>query len=58
MRGFQNFDQRTFSTDPVNNFYNFLDYDNIYYGGSGIFPCGSVGGTAGYMATKNLLKDE
>ena len=58
MRGFQNFDQRTFSSNPYNNFYNFLDYENIYYGGSGIFPCGSVGGTAGYMATKNVLKDE
>ena len=50
MDGSQNFDKRTFSSNPNTNFYNYSNYENIYYGGAGIFPCGSIAGTPGYMS--------
>ena len=56
MDGSQNFDKRTFSSDPINNFYNYCNYENIFCGGAGTFPCGSVSGTAGYMSSKQIIK--
>ena len=56
MDGSQNFDKRTFSSDPINNFYNYGNYENIFCGGAGTFPCGSVSGTAGYMSSKQIIK--
>jgi phytoene dehydrogenase-like protein len=57
MDGSQNFDKRTFSSSPNTNFYNYSNYENIYYGGAGIFPCGSVAGTPGFMSSKQIIKD-
>ena len=57
MDGSQNFDKRTFSSNPNTNFYNYSNYENIYYGGAGIFPCGSVAGTSGFMSSKQIIKD-
>ena len=57
MDGSQNFDKRTFSSRPNTNFYNYSNYENIYYGGAGIFPCGSVAGTPGFMSSKQIIKD-
>ena len=56
MDGSQNFEKRTFSSDPINNFYNYSNYENIFCGGAGTFPCGSVSGTAGYMSSKQIIK--
>ena len=47
---------RTFSTDPKNNFYGFFDYEDIYYCGAGSYPCGSVAGTAGYICSQQIIK--
>jgi len=47
---------RTFSSDPKNNFYGFFDYEDIYYCGSGSYPCGSVAGTAGYICSQQIIK--
>lgn len=55
MDGSQNFDKRTFSSNPKTRFYNYSDYENIFYGGAGIFPCGSVSGTSGYMSSKQII---
>ena len=57
MDGSQNFDKRTFSSNPNTNFYNYSNYENIYYGGAGIFPCGSVAGTSGYMSSKQIISN-
>jgi phytoene dehydrogenase-like protein len=54
----QNFDKRSFSSEPHNNFYKYSDYSNIYYCGAGSFPCGSVAGTPGYMSYRQFLKAE
>ena len=55
MDGSQNFDKRTFSSNPKTRFYNYSDYENIFYGGAGIFPCGSVYVTSGYMSSKQII---
>ena len=55
LTGSQNYNKRTFSYNK-NNFYNFYDYENIYYCGAGSFPCGSVAGTPGYMCSKQLMR--
>ena len=57
MDGSQNFSKRTFSSNPKTKFYNYNNYENIYYGGAGIFPCGSVAGTPGFMSSKQIIKD-
>ena len=57
MDGSQNFDKRTFSSNPNSNFYNYSNYENIYYGGAGIFPCGSIAGTPGYMSSKQIISN-
>ena len=57
MDGLQNFDKRTFSSNPNTKFYNYSDYENIYYGGAGIFPCGSVAGTSGFMSSRQIIRD-
>tara|TARA_B100000989_G_scaffold170229_1_gene127472 strand:- start:1762 stop:3279 length:1518 start_codon:yes stop_codon:yes gene_type:complete len=54
LTGSQNFNKRTFSNNKT-DFYNFYDYENIYYCGAGSFPCGSVAGTPGYMCSKQLI---
>lgn len=54
----QNFDKRTFSSNPNNDFFKYSDYKNIYYCGAGSFPCGSVAGTPGYMSYKQFIKKE
>jgi phytoene dehydrogenase-like protein len=53
--GSQNFNKRTFSSNPKTKFYNYNNYENIYYGGAGIFPCGSVAGTPGFMSSKQII---
>jgi phytoene dehydrogenase-like protein len=53
--GSQNFNRRTFSSNPKTKFYNYNNYENIYYGGAGIFPCGSVAGTPGFMSSKQII---
>ena len=55
MDGSQNFSKRTFSSNPKTKFYNYNNYENIYYGGAGIFPCGSVAGTPGFMSSKQII---
>jgi phytoene dehydrogenase-like protein len=52
----QTYFDRTFSSDPENNFYRFGDLENVYLCGSGVYPCGSVTGTPGYMCSKQLLR--
>ena len=47
---------RTFSSDPENNFYGFFDYEDIYYCGAGSYPCGSVAGTPGYICSQQIIK--
>jgi len=54
----QNFDKRSLSSNPHDNFYKYSDYSNIFYCGAGSFPCGSVAGTPGYMSSKQFLKGE
>ena len=57
MDGSQNFNKRTFSSNPKTKFYNYNNYENIYYGGAGIFPCGSIAGTPGYMSSKQIISN-
>ncbi|MDG2396119.1 MAG: FAD-dependent oxidoreductase [Flavobacteriaceae bacterium] len=52
----QTFMDRSYSNDPKNKFYQYSNYENIFYCGAGAYPCGSVGGTAGYMLAKQLIK--
>tara|TARA_E500000075_G_scaffold45539_1_gene40913 strand:- start:1192 stop:2142 length:951 start_codon:yes stop_codon:yes gene_type:complete len=57
LTGKQNYNNRTFSRNP-NNFYSYYDLKNVYYCGAGSFPCGSVAGTAGYMCSKQLIRND
>ena len=47
---------RTFSSNPSENFYGFLDYDEIYYCGAAAYPCGSIAGTPGYMCSQQIIR--
>ena len=55
--GNQNYNKRTFSNNDK-NFYSYYDYKDIYYCGAGSFPCGSVAGTAGYMCSKQIIRND
>ena len=57
LTGKQNYNNRTFSRNP-NNFYSYYDLKDVYYCGAGSFPCGSVAGTAGYMCSKQLIRND
>ena len=57
LTGNQNYNKRTFSNN-AKNFYSYYDYQDIYYCGAGSFPCGSVAGTAGYMCSKQLIRND
>mgnify|MGYP005717888911 FL=1 len=57
LTGKQNYNNRTFSDNP-NNFYSYYNFPNVYYCGAGSFPCGSVAGTAGYMCSKQLVRND
>ena len=52
----QNFNKRTFSTNPDTEFYKYFNHDDVFYCGAGSFPCGSVAGTPGYMCSKQIIK--
>ncbi|MBI2546841.1 MAG: NAD(P)/FAD-dependent oxidoreductase [Candidatus Aenigmarchaeota archaeon] len=52
----QTFFERNYSPNPEKNFYQFGDNENIFYCGSGSYPCGSVAGTPAYMCTKQIIK--
>ena len=52
----QTYFDRTFSSDPENNFYRFGELENVYLCGAGVYPCGSVTGTPGYMCSQQLLR--
>lgn len=56
LTGGQTFFDRTFSSDPENDFYRFGELENVYLCGSGTYPCGSVTGTPGYMCSQQLLR--
>ena len=47
---------RTFSSDPENNFYGFFNYEDVFYCGAGSYPCGSIAGTPGYMCSQQLIR--
>jgi phytoene dehydrogenase-like protein len=47
---------RTFSSDPSENFYGFLDHESIYYCGAAAYPCGSIAGTPGYMCSQQIIR--
>ncbi len=51
----QNFADRQFSADFRARFYQFGPWNNLSYCGAGAYPCGSITGTPGYMAAKELL---
>ena len=36
----------------------YYDLKDVYYCGAGSFPCGSVAGTAGYMCSKQLIRND
>ena len=57
LTGGQTFFDRTFSSNPATNFYNFGDLQNVYLCASGTYPCGSVAGTPGYMCSQQLLRN-
>jgi phytoene dehydrogenase-like protein len=57
LTGGQTFFDRTFSSNPATNFYNFGDLQNVYMCASGTYPCGSVAGTPGYMCSQQLLRN-
>ena len=57
LTGKQNYNKRTFSKNPK-NFYSYYDLKDVYYCGAGSFPCGSVAGTAGYMCSKQLIRND
>ncbi len=46
---------RTFSSNALDNFYGFFDYEDIFYCGAAAYPCGSVAGTPGYMCSQQLI---
>ena len=52
----QNFNKRTFSSNPDSNFYQYFNHENIYYCGAASFPCGSVAGTPGYICSKKIIE--
>ena len=52
----QNFNKKTFSTNPDTEFYKYFNHDDVFYCGAGSFPCGSVAGTPGYMCSKQIIK--
>ena len=56
LTGGQTFFDRNYSSDAENNFYRFGDLENVYLCGSGVYPCGSVTGTPGYMCSQQLLR--
>jgi hypothetical protein len=56
LRGGQNFADRGFSDDPRRSFYRLGGFEHVYYCGAGSYPCGSVAGTAGYMAAMQFLR--
>jgi len=47
---------RTFSSNALDNFYGFFDYEDIFYCGAASYPCGSVAGTPGYMCSQQLIR--
>ena len=49
---------RTFSSNPSENFYGFLDHENIYYCGAAAYPCGSIAGTPGYMCSQQIIRQQ
>jgi phytoene dehydrogenase-like protein len=51
----QTFAERRFSTSSE-RFYQFGARENVYYCGSGAYPCGSVTGTGGYMCAQELVR--
>ena len=53
----QNFNKRTFSSNPDINFYQYFNHENIYYCGAASFPCGSVAGTPGYICANQIIKN-
>jgi len=55
--GGQTYFERNFSSDPAKRFYNIGDLPNVYLCASGSYPCGSVTGTAGYMCSKQVLRN-
>ena len=57
LTGKQNYHKRTYSKNP-NNFYSYYNFKDVYYCGAGSFPCGSVAGTAGYMCSKQLIRND
>ena len=57
LTGKKNYNKRTFSDNP-NNFYSYYNFSDVYYCGAGSFPCGSVAGTAGYMCSKQLIRND
>jgi phytoene dehydrogenase-like protein len=51
----QTFFARNFSPDPISNFYQFGNHKNVLYCAAGSYPCGSIGGTAGYICATQLM---
>jgi phytoene dehydrogenase-like protein len=56
LTGGQTFFDRNYSSDAENNFYRFGGLENVYLCGSGVYPCGSVTGTPGYMCSQQLMR--
>lgn len=56
LTGGQTFAERTYSGTPDKNFYQLGDSSRIMICGAGTYPCGSVTGTAGYMCSRQLLR--
>jgi phytoene dehydrogenase-like protein len=53
----QTYFDRTFSSNPSENFYGFLDYEHVYYCGAAAYPCGSIAGTPGYMCSQQIMRN-
>jgi len=56
LTGGQTFFSRTYAPHPARSFYQFGPNENIFYCGSGTYPCGSVAGTPGYMCARQILR--
>jgi len=56
LTGGQQFDERTFSSEPATDFYRFGALENVYVCGAGTYPSGSIAGTPGYMCSRQLLR--
>jgi phytoene dehydrogenase-like protein len=54
----QTFYDRTYSTDPANDFYRFGSNPRLFYCGAGAYPCGTVAGTGGYMCAKRIIRKD